>query len=298
MTKSPIEVAEVKRRTLQTPEGQFFLNSLSQEIAEKFKICYLNADIENQYAKDVLSYLSENSQIIRIVQRDRTSSLTFEYLYQKKPVEGQVDVYFPQGKAAQGIYQRLMALKTNLPNIIRREAEKKNLDEYKILNIGSGPSHEMIEILMENPDLAKVLHVTCVEPDGEAIRIGAQRVAELDLSDNFTFVQGKFQDFEGSGFDMLLLIGILCPISTRVSIKILKGLKNHLRPEGVTVFSTVQTIMGEEDPLTDFIMRLTGWCMDYKSDHEPYEIARAAGMEPISRFFDEFGYNCMTVARL
>ncbi len=297
MTKSPVEVAEVKKRALDTLEGQFFLNTLSPEIAEKFEICYLNADTESKAARDVLSYLAKHSQITRIVQKDITSSLPFEYLYLKKSVASPIDTYFLLGKAGQAVYQRFTALKTHLPHIIRSEAEKKNPGEYKILNIGSGPSHEMIEILTENPDLARMTHITCVEPDGEAISIGTHRVSELGLSDNFTFVQEKFQDFRGSGFNMLLLIGILCPISTRISIKILKVLKHFLRPDAVAVFSTVQTIMGEEDPLTDYIMHLGGLHLDYKSDYEPCEIARAAGWKPVGFFFDEFGYNCMTVAR-
>jgi hypothetical protein len=57
--------------------------------------------------------------------------------------------------------------------------------------------------------------------------------------------------------------------------------------------------MVEEDPVTDFIMRLAGWRMGYKDDQEPAEIARMAGWEPFYEFFDEpLRYNCMVAARL
>ncbi|MBN1662421.1 MAG: class I SAM-dependent methyltransferase [Deltaproteobacteria bacterium] len=287
-----------RKASLQKPEAQIFLSSLTPDILAKFKTCYVNADVQSAHAKEVLSYILKNSPIMQIVSKDTTSAHTFEYLYLRKDIESPLDKYFPNGRAAQAIYQRLHALKLNLPAIIRGEREKNNSASYKIVNIGSGPSHEMIEILLENPDLKDKVHITCVDPDREALIIGAQRVARLNLESHFSFVPAKYQTFDGRGYDMVLLIGILCPLNVRLCVRVMKNVKRCLRPGGIIIFSTVQNIMGQEDPLTDYIMRLTGWNMDYKEDHEPYAIARAAGCEPIGRFFDEYGYNCMTVARI
>lgn len=287
-----------RAKGLQTREAQILLRAFTPEMAEKFSSCYLKHDIESSEAKEVISHLLTISPITRMVMQDKTSSITFEYLYHKKSVDSPIDAYFPQGKAAKGIYRRLRALKEHLPLIILKDFDERNIKSYRILNIGSGPSHEMIEMLQENPDLASIVHVTCIEPDQQAINIGQKRIAESGLASNFSFLPIKLQDFRGGGFDLLLIIGILCPMNKEISVKILKNTACFCRIGGLVVFSTVQTRMGEEDPLTDYIMRLAGWRMDYKQDHEPYNMAIAAGWQPIGRFFDSYGFNCMTVARL
>lgn len=297
---SSLTLADIQERrwALETPEAEVFLSAIAAEVKDKFKNCFLRTDIESQEAKEVRSYLLQRSTITQMVMADTTSSLTFEYLYLKKPVDSEIDEYFPRGKAARAIYDRLLALKANLPDIIRKEVTDKKLAKFSILNVGSGPSHEMIEILDENRDLARVVHVTCVEPDGEAIKIGQKRVNELGLTKSFTFMEVKLQNFKTHTFDMILVIGLLCPMSTKICVKILSNLVYFTKFGGVVIYSTVQKIMGEEDPLTDYIMRLSGWHMHYKNDGEPNQIALASGWSPVGRFFDKLGYNCMTVARL
>ncbi len=287
-----------RKWALHTPEAKTLFDAVDRETVDKFVSCYLRGDIDSEDAKAMRSRLINASTIMQMVKEDKTSSLTFEFLYHKRPVIHPIDKYFPEGKAARAIYKRLIALRENLPRIIRMDMAGRDLKTYGVLNIGSGPSHEMIEILHENPDLAKIVHVTCVEPDKEAIAIGENRVSELGLSASFSFVPKKLQDFDGAGYDMLLLIGILCPMNKEAGIKILKNITCFSRFGGLVVFSTVQNRMGEEDPLTDYIMRLLNWHMSYKGDDEPARMATLSGWRPVGRFLDEYGFNCMTVARL
>ena len=285
---------------LETQEASIIRDALPADIWDKLGKCFLDGDIVSIQAEEVLFHLKDNSIITKMVQTDPTSSLTFEYLYLKKPITNSIDKYFPVGKAATAIYERLNALKTYLPEVIRKEIGRKgpSKDKYTILNIGSGPGHDMIEVINENRDLVEKVHVTCLDPDREALKIGMERVKEYGLLNSFSFVEKKLQDFNGGKYDMLLLIGIFCTRQSDISKKVIGNLSVYARWDGIIVFSMVKNKMVLGDPLTDFIMRLGGWHMKYKYAGEPAEIAMAAGWKPIDRFYDNLGYNCMTIARL
>jgi hypothetical protein len=238
------------------------------------------------------------------VERSPNSSETFEYLYHERSTEGDVDKYFPDGKAAIGIYQRLVALWSELPSIIREEIKRINLPEdekFVVVNMGSGPGHDMIGVLADNSDLAKKVHVINVDPDAPMLEVGRKKVEKLGLTDSFSFIAKKCEDaqLKPGGAHMILAIGIFCPMPKRVCVKVLKHLVPFVPFGGLILFNTIQVRMVEEDPVTDFIMRLAGWRMGYKDDQEPAEIARMAGWEPFYEFFDEpLRYNCMVAARL
>jgi hypothetical protein len=289
-----------RNRALETQAASILRDALPADIWDKLGKCFLDGDTVSNQAKEVLSHLKDNSIIAQMVQDDPTSSLTFEYLYRKKPITNNIDKYFPEGKAATAIYERLNKLKTYLPEVIRTEIDRKgsSTNKYTILNIGSGPGHDTIEIMNENRDLAEKVHVTCLDPDREALRLGMERAQEYGLSKSFSFVEKKLQDFKGGKYDMLLLIGIFCTRQSDISKKLINNLSVHACWNGIIVFSMVKNKMCLGDPLTDFIMRLAGWNMNYKYAGEPAEIAMAANWKPFDRFYDKLGYNCMTVARL
>lgn len=114
----------------------------------------------------------------------------------------------------------------------------------------------------------------------------------------YYFVCGEFQRVRPRKADVILLIGVLCPLPMPVCIKLLKVLKRDCRPGGMVIYSTNQVVMVKNDPLTDFLMRLAGWGMDYKTDQEAVEIAEKAGWKCIDQFFDDgMRFQCITVAR-
>ena len=286
---------------LRTEEAKILFNALPSEIWQWLVESFKELDFKSWRAKKVLEYLRANSEITELVYQQPSSALTFEFLYHKKKPELPIDKYFVAAKAAQAIYDRLQTLKRELPNIIRKEIQKQQIEEFTILNIGSGPSHEMIEILAnpQNEDLQRKVKVICIEPDKEALEIGWERVKNLGLHNNFIYIPKKLEEYyPESPANMLLMIGILCPVPTRVCVKILRSISYYTTFNNLIVFSTVQKIMGEEDPLCDYIMRLAGWKMDYKDSGEPGMIALKSGWKPVYYFFDKFGFNCMTVARL
>ncbi len=99
---------------------------------------------------------------------------------------------------------------------------------------------------------------------------------------------------------MVLLIGVLCPKGLEESENILGFMKFFVRPGGTIVFSTAQQAMGLGDPFTDYIMRMQGWNMAYKTDGESFDLAFKAGWVPDDKltFHDDLHYHCMVTARM
>jgi SAM-dependent methyltransferase len=289
-----------REKFLASPEALYLLGALGPDIARKLEECFLSTGLAGKDIREVHVHFVEHSDIIRIVTASPSSAETFEYLYHKRPVEKEIDPYFLRAKAAIGIKQRLMALKRHLPDIIRNEISRlalKKGERFVVFNVGSGPGHDMIEVLHENRELSEVVRVVCIDPDAPMLEIGERRVKELGLSNSFDFVPHKFSDVDLGKSHMVLMIGILCPMPQKACIKILKNTSNFVYPSGTVVYNTVQTRMVKGDPLCDFIMRMAGWHMDYKKYSTSIEIARLAGLRPESSFFDSLGYNCMVVAR-
>jgi len=215
-------------------------------------------------------------------------------------VENEVDRYFIRAKEAIGIEQRLLALRQQLPDIITQGILRLTLTKgqrFVIFNVGSGPGHDLIEVLEANPVLQKFVEVVCIDPAENMLAIGERRVKELGMADIFRFVPKKFGEAGLGEAHMILMIGILCPVSHNNCVKILKNASRFLHPSGILVYNTVQTRMVMGDPLCDFIIRMAGWHLDYKEDSESLEIAKEAGLEPIHSFFDSLQYNCMVIAR-
>ena len=294
--------ADVDRAwALKGETGKYLQNVLPQDIWQDLKIAFLSGDLDCKEAQRVLKYFLANSVITSQVKETPSGAKIFNYLYHKWPVADTLDHFFVKSKSAKAIHKRLQTLRDVLPDMIRKEIKKFGIaksQRYLIDNIGAGNAYDTIDMLIKDPDLADFIHVRCIDPDSEALEMSQKIVEELGFSDSFEFVAKKVEDVKPRRAHMLMFIGMLCPIKSRICVKILKGIKLFARLDGIVIFSTVQRKMIENDPLCDIIMRLAGWFMSFKEDNEPAQIARKAGWIPEGYFDDPMGFNRMTIARL
>lgn len=295
--------ADVPNRELifKRAEAINLLDSLPVEIRTKFLRCFLDdKGLNNPILKDVLDYFLNNSEITRIVKKNPSSAETFEYLYRMKNALLPIDKYFPESRAGGQILKRLCSLLENLPFFINNALKSQpRKGRFLIVNFGSGPGHDMIHVLRANPDLVDKVYIRNIDIDNGMLNIGKELVNMYGLSNSFSFENCNFADAQIKNADLILLIGILCPLKARMCRFILKSLVEFCRNEALIIFSTAQERMLTDDPLTDFIMRITGWDMDYKTDKDAVAIAERSGYKFVSQFFDKpFRHHCMTVARL
>ena len=244
---------------------------------------------------EVLHWFEERSEISRLASACPGSALPFEHLYNLKH-QSAVDAYFLKSPAGHQIYERLCSIQTRLPEWI--QSVSCNGHQICVDNIGSGPGRDMIGILAAHPNLRERVRVRCVDTDTTALEIGRKVARKRGLADCFSYQPVSMTDVEPLPADFILLIGILCPLPLQTCRAILKQVRRLLKPRGIIVFSTALVKMVYDDPVTDFIMRLHGWNMCYKTEAESVALASSTGWNVIGTFFDEpLHHHCMVVAR-
>jgi len=285
---------ECREKALLIPESRELLAALEPEIREIFTRCFLDGDVSSVDTEIIRSFFRKNALIPNIVEKDPTSSITFEWLYHRRLAANSIDKFFCDCESGRQIFQRLIALRDNMPGIIRRQFDGRKL---LVDNIGSGPGHDMVETMAENSDLADIVNVRHIDPDSSALAIGEERVRKFGLQNSFSFVNDRLESFSNGETDIILAIGIFCPLPMGTSKRVLRSLVEHLRSGGIIIYSTAQERM-QRDLVCDYIMRLFGWNMSHKTDEQAVSLAQSVGLEFVDWFFDEpFHHHCMVVAR-
>ena len=227
-----------RKKALESKESRRLVEKLPKGIKDKFIRCFLDPDCGD--LQDVTEYFVNNSEVTYITKYNPGSAAIFEYLYNRKaPLD--IDGYFMKCKGGIATYKRLIALEEKLPSIIKDLYKGRRL---LIDNIGSGPGRDMIGVLKRNPELADIIHIRNIDIDKKALDLGEKIAQELDISDSFSFIDKPFNEIEPRDTDIILLIGILCPLKLRVCRKILKSLLSYTRKGGRVIGAMSDTLLG------------------------------------------------------
>lgn len=285
-----------REKTLTSNEAKELLSSFPKEIKSFFVECYLNSNYKKSDLESVKNYLLSNCEMAKLIKAFPGSAEAFEYLYLEKKSKYPFDKFFLKSKAGHQVYQRLLSLDKHLLRILNQIG---NTQKLIIDNIFSGPGRDMLRVVEQNPELKNKVNVRNIDVDKSAIAIGEKIARERGLDDIFSFVCKPYNEAQTRQADLIILVGVLCPLNLHVSESMLEKIKKFSKQGGYIVYSTVQYNLLRDDPLTDYLMRLVGWHMYYKSDKEAWDLAMQTGWEPIEQFFDEpLHHHCMTFARL
>lgn len=279
-----------REKFLEDKSVKYLLSHLPYSIKDIILEIFLHLDEAN--AQDFLQYFIYNSQMSKSIKEKVGSVKVFEMLYSKN-IFTHIDNYYINSIAGNQIYKRMIALENNIPKYINDYSENGNL---LIENIGSGSGREMINILKRNTELINRVKIRNIDPDPEALAISRFLVDHNSLNNCFEFIQDKFENVNKRNADIILFIGILCPLSIRLSKKLVRELHNYLKTGGLLIFSTALNKMCYDDPFLDFLMRYHGWNMSYKTVDESVLIATDSGFKVIDTFYDEpHNHHCIVV---
>jgi hypothetical protein len=261
------------------------LSKLPLNMAQIFVEGFLNPTKEKLAVLKNFFALPETSIVTtHIINRKPSSHKALEPLYNKHPVK-LVDKYFYDSPAGDAIPDRLETVVSNLPHWIRMLGLSK--DTVKVLIPGSGPAQDIIRILSNNPDLGIKMKAVCVDNESSALETGRKLAQKAGVSDNIKYIEGDLMKLNYyREFDLALLVGIICPLQTRMSIKVINTVANYCRQEGFVVVSAALQKMLLDDPATCYVMDFIGWKIDYKTEDEFAEIIRRAGLIWITSFQD------------
>ncbi len=279
---------------LRAPSARTLLKRLPGPARKAFLRSFLSDSCQLS-CQEILTFFISNSEISR-ASREPGSALPFEYPYQQiAPLV--LDHFWLESCSGRQIFQRLLAIQAQLPKYISIIGQRSKTTVL-LDNMGSGVGRDVIGALERNSRLRAMVHARFVDTDRQSLAAAEQIVRETGMDSSFSFHLGMMESVESRDADLLLLIGILCQKTTHMSVKMLRRMRQYVRPGGLIIFSTVTTNMLFDDPLADFIMRLHGWRMDYKTKAENVRMAEDAGLHVQDIFFDHPGkHHCMTVAQ-
>jgi SAM-dependent methyltransferase len=220
------------------------------------------------------------------------TSVITELLYEgeeKLKLSSPIDQYFLRSKAGKSIKARLKTIEAELPKIIEEYRQKRKV---LIGNLGSGPGRDVIDVFSnyyQNTTDVKAIHI---DKDKLALEKGERMAAIKKVGDLIEFVEGNFLKYKPvKRFDIILLIGILCPLEFKICIGLLKKIKRFLKKDGCLIASNVSKKMLEEDPFTCYLMSLGNWKMVFKDEEELKQIFKKAGYIWKRCFTDSYNFH-------
>jgi len=219
------------------------------------------------------------------------SSVITEFLYEGNSSPFPIDNYFLHAKAGKAVKARLIAIEKEVPDIIEEYRSKGNV---LICNLGSGPGRDIINILYHyrNASNVRAIHI---DKDKVALERGKRIAKNKRVSHLIEFIQGNFLKYNPpKKFDILLLIGILCPLEIETCVNCLRMIKKLLKEDGCLIAGNAAKKMFREDPFTYFLMaRIGNWKLVFKNVEELKQIFREGGYTWKGYFTDSYGFHIM-----
>lgn len=273
-----------------------FLEKENPEVKNFLIKSYKELPVSPKMKETFYNYFISHSVFSAATVANPSTSVITELLYEgadKLNLPSPIDQYFLHSKAGKAIKARLEAVKKELHKIIEGYRQKR---EVLIGNLGSGPGRDVIDVLAAYYKDTSDVKAIQIDKDKFALERG-KRMAKIKGVDHLIeFVNEKFLKYKpAKKFDIVLLIGILCPLKSEICITILKKIKRLLKRDGCLIAGNVSKKMLKEDPFTCHLMNLGNWRMVFKDEEELKQIFKKAGYEWKRCFTDSYGFHIMGV---
>ncbi|TSC95388.1 MAG: hypothetical protein Athens101410_638 [Parcubacteria group bacterium Athens1014_10] len=276
------------------------MNSLLQNLFQKFikqkkfeenkyqgfsdaAICLFNA-LEKKGEAKVKDFLIKDFKGLPVSKEDGLASPSL------------IDNYFLQCEAGRALKSRLITIKEQLNKIINEYSRKNG--KILIGNFGSGPGRDVINVLSSchNNGNIKAIHI---DKDVNSLKRGKRMAMNMGVGQHIEFVKESFLKYETEKkFDIILLIGIICPLNIENSVVVLQKIKKFLKEDGVIIASTATKKMGAEDPFTYYLMKWAAdWEMFFKDEADLKKIYENAGYQWKGQFTEPLGFHMMGMGK-
>ena len=257
---------------------------------------YRGLPVDPEIEEMAYEHFIDNSVICAAGAANNGSSMVTEFLYTGIDNPSPIDRYLISSMSGRAIGARRVAIEEYVYKLLTTSSAKKIV----IGNLGSGPGRDLSNILLRltsnNPNRPKIKAVN-IDKDSMALRRGKTIAKRKQVDHLLKFVKANFLRHKPSEkFDIALLVGVLCPLSTEDSIRSLKLVKDSLKKNGLIIASASSQKMLKEDPFTSFLMEwIANWRLIYKNQHDLEEIFSKAGYRWNGFFSDFYGFHLMGV---
>jgi SAM-dependent methyltransferase len=241
------------------------------------------------------SYLHETTRLFQMIIDCPGDWRNTEFMYDALP-ESPNDCHMLATGAARGIYARLPTVCRMLSETVYELLDVGGRNQpIRILNLGSGPGRDTIWLCQRFPELVEV---TCVEKCRDAIAEGRRRSQSVRLNGNHRFLQENMLALSvEQEYDVLLLVGVLCPLSLKEAAVLLRRIRRYAKPGGRLLATNVTPTMEADDPFGDFLIRnFANWHLRYKTRDEMESILCRSHWHTKRIANDSMGYHWIVEA--
>jgi SAM-dependent methyltransferase len=292
---------EVKTKERLTKEAVWLLKILGREnpVVKEFVLrSFQGLPTSLEAEEETWKYFAANSAISTAVLTSPGSSMVTEILYERRHSHSYIDEYFLRSKAGKAVAARLKTVKKILSDILTQYQN----DGVTIANLGSGPGRDVIDVLATHRYNELKVKAVNIDIDEMALKRG-QKLARIKKVEHLVkFIRANFLHYArrySQEYDIVLLVGVLCPLDTVTCTLYLQLIRNLLKPNGYLIASNVSTKMMEEDPFTYHLMaRIGNWEMKFKTPEELRKIFQEAGYKWKKWVTDKYGFHIIGIGQV
>jgi len=192
----------------------------------------------------------------------------YDFYICKEPHLTKWDEFTQNLPAPKAVRNRKSYFKNFLKNKIQNHSNASTLN---ILNVASGPSRDVYELLQENPNAN--IHIDSIEMDINAIKIS--KILLSDYLDKVEFTNlNAFKFMPSKKYDLIWSAGLFDYFNDNIFIKLLKRYYESLKTDGgelvIGNFST-------SDDSKNYMI-LLNWFLEYRSAEKLFELAILANV--------------------
>lgn len=283
--------AEDKEYFLQTPEALHLLLNIPKSVAKILTKGFLDGThgVDTPGWDEVMKSFQVNSRIIPALTENPGTYTMLEKMYHLEGVRGPIDEYFAMSlSGGQALRNRYDAINnygiSHINEILARQ------EECLMLDIGSGPGRNGVEMCLRNPIYRNRLKIDCIDIDPEAISLGEELTKRHNLP-NISFIQKSMTNLNGrygGKVDYGILIGVLCGLTFPERVGLLAKLRPYFKKGARLVGASLIEEMAIRDLLCAYILReTTGWGLQYPPLGQLKKAFEEAGWQYEGYFQDE-----------
>ncbi|MBI2005249.1 MAG: class I SAM-dependent methyltransferase [Candidatus Aenigmarchaeota archaeon] len=202
-----------------------------------------------------------------------------EYIYQNNPHNAPwhfLDHTILDMEGCAGARSRLHTVKSRLTSLSKKYAVV-NGGVY-ILDVGTGPGWYINEVVRDIGEECDI-HATCIDQNKEAVKYAITQAQKFNIDGRVEFIHSELRDHLSTTkqeYDIALLIGVLDYLPTPLGIRMLRYIRDRLKPGGTLLTSNMK------EHNLKWAMDAVGWKLVYKDRDEVRNILEKAGLEDIT----------------
>lgn len=224
------------------------------------------------------------SDLYNVMVTDKGGWLFTDRLYEDNP-RTELDEAIYNTRSCRSVHDRKHVVREQLLKLMNEYVNTSrfsNKDVMQIYDLGSGPSDYTIEAFAKyiaKHDGRGMLdfpaHATCIDINPHALRRGKKLAKNAGVNKFMEYKRGRIGSMLKEGkindVDLMLAIGVICPLSDEVSMKLFERARKGLKPGG-----KFYTCAMRNHPLKN-VLNQAGWKLNHREPEKIEKMLKESG---------------------